>query len=96
MDHYDNGGKKNKRHKKLMANVTVEGCAANTFETYKPEIVIPPVPPTDMQSSSILQISYEIKVGFDTNYYLAERGVNWWNWVKWKKEEHSIGSDHTD
>lgn len=76
MEHYDNGGKKNKRHKKLMANVTVEGCAANTFETYKPEIVIPPVPPTDMQSSGILQISYEIKVGFDTNYYLAERGVN--------------------
>lgn len=66
MDHYDNGGKKCKKHKKLMASVVVDGCTANATATYKPELPVPPVPPTDMETSAILKISYEIKVSQTT------------------------------
>jgi len=62
MEHYDNSGKKCKKHKKLMGNAVVDGCAAHAMATYRPEIEVPPVPPTDMRSSAVLKISYEIKI----------------------------------
>lgn len=65
MEHYDNSGKKCKKHKELMANVVVGGCAAHAVATYRPEIEVPPVPPTDLYSSAVLKISYEIKVRHD-------------------------------
>lgn len=46
----------------MLAAEFIDGCLANTCNVYQPEIVVPPVPATDVVSSKILHITYELKV----------------------------------
>lgn len=54
--------KQSKKHKSSLTSVFIGGCSANTCAVHIPEIVVPPVPATDIVSSKILHITYELKV----------------------------------
>lgn len=58
----DKTQKHTKKHKLQLATVFIDGCMANTCKSQMPEIVVPPVPATDVVSSKILHITYELKV----------------------------------
>lgn len=62
--YYDTARKQSKKHKSAVASVFVDGCPANTSVTHTPEIVVPPVPATDIVASKIIHITYELKVSF--------------------------------
>lgn len=55
--------KQSKKHKSPITSVFIGGCPANTCTVYKnSEIIVPPVPASDIVSSKILHITYELKV----------------------------------
>lgn len=60
--YFDTARKQSKKHKSALAAVFVDGCPANTSVIHTPEIVVPPVPATDIVSSKIIHITYELKV----------------------------------
>lgn len=62
--YFDTARKQSKKHKSALASVFVDGCPANTSVVHTPEIVVPPVPATDVVSSKIIHITYELKVNF--------------------------------
>lgn len=54
--------KQSKKHKTPLTSVFIGGCPANTCTVHIPQIMVPPVPATDISSSKILHITYELKV----------------------------------
>lgn len=54
--------KQSKKHKSLLTSVFFGGCPANTSAAHTPQVLVPPVPATDVVSSKILHITYELKV----------------------------------
>lgn len=54
--------KQSKKHKTPLTSVFIGGCPANTCAVHIPKIIVPPVPATDVVSSKILHITYELKV----------------------------------
>lgn len=63
--YFDTARKQSKKHKSPLASVFVDGCPANTSVIHTSEIVVPPVPATDVISSKIIHITYELKVNFN-------------------------------
>lgn len=60
--YFDTARKQSKKHKSPLASVFVDGCPANSCVVHTPEIVVPPVPASDVVSSKIIHITYELKV----------------------------------
>lgn len=70
--YYDTARKQSKKHKSAVASVFVDGCPANTSVVHTPEIVVPPVPATDVVASKIIHITYELKVSFSLQNMFAK------------------------
>lgn len=47
----------------------MDGCPANTCAVHIPQILVPPSPATDVVSSKILHITYELKVTSRKSFY---------------------------
>lgn len=64
--YYDKEKKHNKKHKIPLTAAYIKGCSANTCSIQMPEIIVPPAPATDIISSNIIHITYELKVRITT------------------------------
>lgn len=71
--YYDNEKKHSKKHKIPLTAVYMKGCPANTCSIQMPEIIVPPVPATDIVSSKIIHITYELKVRITTKTMVISR-----------------------
>lgn len=60
--YFDSVRKQNKKHKSPLTSEFIGGCPANTCVVLMPQIIVPPVPATDIVSSKLIHITYELKV----------------------------------
>lgn len=62
VQYFDAIQKNQKKIKKLLVSTLIDGCGAKSTADFSSEIIVPPVPSTDITSSNVLHVSYELKV----------------------------------
>lgn len=51
--------------KRLIAAKETKGCSENSHEIIRADLEIPPIPPTDSTSSSVVKVTYYIRVSIE-------------------------------